>query len=118
MFVLAGLRGVKFHSERVVGCFFLFLFCATQTKLERTGRSGHQPKEGPCSKETYLLHETGFGRLVCAKWLRGLRRRLRKHGSGGSRGEADVTVLQGTLSNISDFMPCHAMPCHAIHAGS
>lgn len=61
MFILTVLLGIKFHSEKVE----LFLFCAAQTKLECTGRSGHQLKRGHVPRRhTYYMRQ-GLGRLVC-----------------------------------------------------
>ena len=63
MFILAVLLGVKFREGELV------FFCSVLLEPNQvcTVRAGHQLKGGPRSKETYLLHETGFGTLVCDK---------------------------------------------------
>lgn len=67
-----------------------FLFCAARTKAECTGRSGHPPKQGPCSRETYLLHETGFLRLAEIN-RSGNSGEDSGKGGGGGRREEDLT---------------------------
>lgn len=51
---------IKFHSARGVVFVIVFLFCAAHTKLERTDRSGHHTKEGPCSKATMCYTRQGW----------------------------------------------------------
>lgn len=101
--ILAVLQGVEFHREAVV-----VFFCSVLpgSNWECTVSPGHQLTGGPCSKESYLLHETRFGRPVYDKGL-GELRRLREGRGGGQ--EEDVTVLHGTASDIS--FQFHSIPC-------